>query len=46
VIIKIHPHARFQNRWKDHYYQTKQLEVYGIEENDDFIVLTVIVKYF
>jgi hypothetical protein len=36
----------FQNRWRDQYYRTKQLEVYGIEEEDDFIVLTVIVRYF
>ncbi|MFC2166138.1 DUF4258 domain-containing protein [Acidobacteriota bacterium] len=36
----------YDDFWKGHYYYTKQLEVYGVEEGEDFIVITVIVKYF
>ncbi|MFQ6032350.1 MAG: DUF4258 domain-containing protein [Candidatus Zixiibacteriota bacterium] len=27
-------------------YKTKQIEVYGVKENEDFIVITILVKYF
>jgi len=36
----------YDDFWKGQYYHTKQLEVYGVEEGEDFIVITVIVKYF
>ncbi len=36
----------FGSVWKGKEYRTKQIEVYGVEEAEDFIVVTVVVKYF
>jgi len=36
----------FDGVWRDKEYKTKQIEVYGVEEAADFIVITVVVKYF
>jgi hypothetical protein len=36
----------FENAWRGRNYKTKQLEVYGVKENNDFMVISVIVKYF
>jgi len=36
----------FGGRWKNKIYATKQVEVYGVEENEDFVVITVIVNFF
>ena len=36
----------FNNVWRNKKYSTKQLEVYGVEESDELIVITVLVKYF
>ncbi len=33
------------NEWQDRWYANKQLEVYAVEEQD-WLVITVIVKYF
>jgi len=32
--------------WRGKKYKTKQIEVYGVKEKDDFIVITILVKYF
>lgn len=32
--------------WRGKPFNTKQLEVYAVKENNELIVLTVIVKYF
>ena len=32
--------------WRGHAYATKQLEVYAVEESGEWLVITVIVKYF
>jgi len=32
--------------WRGKGYQTKQVEVYTVKENGDFIIITVVVKYF
>jgi hypothetical protein len=32
--------------WRGKKYNAKQVEVYAVKENDDFVVITVIVKYF
>jgi hypothetical protein len=32
--------------WRGKQYQTKQVQVFTVNENDGFIVITVIVKYF
>jgi len=36
----------FNDYWNKKYYKNKQLEVISKKENDDWLVLTVIVKYF
>ena len=36
----------FNNLWSNKYYVTKQIEVYAVLENQTWIVITVIVKYF
>jgi hypothetical protein len=36
----------FQGTWRGKHYQTKQVEAYAVREKDDFIVLTVITRYF
>jgi hypothetical protein len=36
----------FNNVWRNEKYNSKQLEVYGVEEGKAFIVITVLVKYF
>ena len=32
--------------WREQFYEHKQLEVYGVDEGEDIIVVTVVVKYF
>lgn len=36
----------FDGLWKGKQYKTKQVEVYAVEENEDLIVITILVKYF
>jgi len=36
----------FEDFWKGKYYRTKQVEVYAVRENEDWIGITVISKYF
>jgi hypothetical protein len=36
----------FEGMWRGRKYNTKQVEVCAVKENDDFVVITVIVKYF
>jgi hypothetical protein len=36
----------FNAEWRGKYYSTKQLEVYAVEEGEDWLVITVIARYF
>lgn len=36
----------FDGVWRGKAYATKQLEVYAVEENDRWLVITLIVKFF
>ena len=36
----------FRGKWRGRMYKTKQLEVYGVKEEGDFVAITVLVKYF
>ena len=36
----------FNGLWRGRRYHMKQVEVYAIWENDDWLVISVIVKYF
>jgi hypothetical protein len=32
--------------WRGHRYATKQIEAFAVQENGDWLVITVLVKYF
>lgn len=36
----------FNSEWRGKYYNTKQIEAYAVKENTDWVVITVITKYF
>lgn len=36
----------FEGVWRGKYYRTKQVEVYAIHENDGWLVITAITRYF
>jgi hypothetical protein len=36
----------FNCEWRGKYYNTKQVEVYAVKEDADWVVITVITKYF
>ena len=36
----------FNSEWRGKYYNIKQVEVYAVKENIDWLVITIITKYF
>ena len=36
----------YDSEWRGRHYRTKQLEVIAVEEGSDWVVVTVIVKFF
>lgn len=36
----------FGGEWQGKRYETKQIEAYTVREDDDWLVITIIVKYF
>jgi len=36
----------FNGQWNNRHYRTKQVEVYAVEEDDSWLVITVVVKFF
>lgn len=36
----------FHGEWRDEYYSTKQVEAYAVREEGDWLVITVITRYF
>ncbi len=36
----------FDSEWQGKYYRTKQVEAFAVLENDDWLVITVITRYF
>ncbi len=36
----------FNGEWNGRYYSTKQIEAYAVDESGDWLVITVIVKFF
>ena len=36
----------FDGEWHGKYYKNKQIEVFAVEENTDWVVITVITRYF
>ena len=37
---------RFEGEWRGRHYRTKQLEVYAVEDGGDWLVITVITRFF
>ncbi len=36
----------YNNEWNSKYYMIKQIEAFAIKENDEWLVITIIVKFF
>jgi hypothetical protein len=36
----------FEKQWQGKYYKTKQVEAYAVRQGKDWLVITVIAKYF
>lgn len=36
----------FNSEWQEKHFYAKQIECYGVEENNSWMVITVLVKYF
>jgi hypothetical protein len=36
----------FDSEWRGRHYETKQIEVYAVQEHTDWLVITVITRYF
>lgn len=36
----------FDNKWRGKHYRTKQLEVYAIREGAEWVIITIITRYF
>ena len=36
----------FDAEWRAKYYQTKQIEVYAVQEGDDWLVISLLTRYF
>ncbi len=39
-------HFVYSGEWRGHHYETKQVEVYAVEEGESWLAITVITKYF
>jgi hypothetical protein len=36
----------FEKQWQGKYYETKQIEAYAVKQNDDWLVISIITRYF
>jgi len=36
----------FEKHWRNQYYKTKQVEVYAVKENKDWLVISVVTRFF
>ena len=36
----------FDSKWRGRYYRTKQVEAYAVQEGADWLVITIITRYF
>jgi hypothetical protein len=36
----------FNGVWREKYYRTKQIESYAVKEDEDWLVITVLVRFF
>ena len=37
---------RFENFWRGKYYATKQIEAFAVKKDKDWLIITVMVRYF
>lgn len=36
----------YDNEWRNKHYRVKQLEIYAVREGNDWLVITIITRYF
>jgi hypothetical protein len=36
----------FNGIWRGKHYRTKQVEAYAVKENDEWIIITIVARYF
>jgi len=36
----------FDSQWRGRHYRTKQVEAYAVQEDSDWLVITVVTRYF
>ena len=36
----------FDRKWRDQHYRTKQVEAYAVQEGNDWLVITIVTRYF
>ena len=36
----------FNGIWREKYYSTKQIEVFAVKEDNDWLVITIVTRYF
>jgi hypothetical protein len=36
----------YKKQWRGKHYETKQVEAYAVQQNDDWLVISVITRYF
>jgi len=36
----------FNSKWRGRFYATKQIEAYAVKEGEDWLVITIITRYF
>lgn len=39
-------HFRFESTWQGRHYSSKEVEVYAVREGEDWLVITVVTRYY
>ncbi len=37
---------RFESTWQEHFYATKEVEAIAVRDGDDWLVITVVTRYY
>ena len=46
IQATVAPGEQFEQEWRGRPYRTKQVEAYAVQEGADWLVITVITRYF
>ena len=54
MTVRLHPHARerilksfhFESTWQGNFYITKEVEAVAIAEGEDWLVITIVTRYY